>query len=171
MTQFICDKCDAEFEKKSLYDRHMIMLHPEPAPSAVAIETALGKVRFPKSRDQLVIAAAPNRELEAIFRSLPDKQYRDAAEVARAFSALRSPEDKSEYQSGINGGIGTAESLSAARIARLFSGIEFPASSDDLKAYARPNASDEEMQLVERFPDHTYHDLKEVVRELGNVSR
>lgn len=91
MAQFECEICGAGFEQKSRYERHMMTSHPPRAPSAADIEKALAGVSFPKRHDELVQAASgADENVLEILEELPDKEYRDAADVARAFGELRS---------------------------------------------------------------------------------
>lgn len=169
MAQFSCDTCGETFDQKSRYERHKMTSHPPQAPSAADLEKALGGVDFPKRRDELV-EAAEGDEIKRILEDLPDKQYRDAAEVARAFGERRSHEKKPEYQPSKKGGAQAMNAPSAARIASLFSGLDFPASSKKLKSYAQDRASDEEMRVIEKFHDHTYRDMSDVAKEVGRVT-
>lgn len=59
---------------------------------------------------------------------------------------------------------------SAARIASLFAGMRFPASGEELKDYARPNATEQEMQTLEKFGDHIYNSMADVTKELDGVA-
>ncbi|MDW5375338.1 DUF2795 domain-containing protein [Halomonas sp. HP20-15] len=68
------------------------------------------------------------------------------------------------------GGQRAMQAPSAARIASLFAGIDFPVDGDDLKRYARPNASEPEMQTLEKFGGHTYRSMADVTQELERVS-
>lgn len=173
MAQFTCEICGAGFDQKSRYERHMLTSHPQPAPTAADLEKALKGVDFPKNRDDLV--AAVEGEITEIIRALPDQQYRDAAEVARAFGELRSRQKKPTHQPSKKGG---AEAMqghamkapSAARITSVFSGMDFPASGEELKQHARENAAEDELQAIERFGDHTYRSMADVAREIGKVS-
>lgn len=62
------------------------------------------------------------------------------------------------------------ESPSAARLASLFSNINFPVNGRELKEFARNKAGDEEMEIIEKFGDHIYHSMRDVAEELGKVS-
>ncbi|SEM08156.1 DUF2795 domain-containing protein [Halomonas daqiaonensis] len=171
MGQFVCEICGDEFEQKSRYERHMQTSHPRQAVSAADIERALRGVAFPKERSELIEAIDDdNREVRGIVERLPAREYRDAAEVARAFGELRSHQKLPDNQPSKTGGERAMQAPSAARFASLFAGMEFPASRDELKAHARTRASDEEMQTLERFGEHTYDSMAEVTKELARVS-
>lgn len=173
MARHRCEICGAEFDTLSEYRRHMQTSHPERAPSAADLEHALSGVSYPASRDALARAARDgNAEgIAEIVEELPDRDYRDAADVARAFGGLRAHEDKPDDQPGKRGGEAAMQtgSLSAGRLASLFSGLRFPASAEDLKAHARSEASNPEMDLVARLPDRRYGDMSDVAKAFGEV--
>ncbi|MDX1676193.1 DUF2795 domain-containing protein [Arsukibacterium sp.] len=174
MAQFSCDICDATFEQKSRLERHMLTSHPKQAISAADLEKALKGIEFPASRDELLDAIDNNDEragdIAEIIKSLPEQQYRDAAEVSRAFGGLRSHQEKPDDQPSKKGGARAMEVASAANIASVFAGIDFPASGDELKQFARDNANDEQMAIIKQFSDKTYHSMKDVAKEFGRVS-
>lgn len=170
MAQFTCGICGAEFEQKSRFERHLMTSHPTSAPTAADLEKALKGINFPTNREGLVAAAKPDQEIVAILRELPDQEYRDAAEVARAFGETRSHQKKPDYQPSRKGGTEAMKAPSAAKIASIFSGVDFPASGEELKEYARKNAGAEEAEVVERFGDHTFRDMADIAKELGRVS-
>ncbi|WP_277809730.1 DUF2795 domain-containing protein [Chromohalobacter canadensis] len=175
MAQFRCEICGEEFEQKSRYEQHMQTSHPKQAVSAADIEKALKGVDFPKTRDKLIDAVDEDaQQVREILGRLPDKEYRDAAEVARAFGELRTHEKAPSNQPSKTGGQHAMQTSSsepsAARFASLFSGIDFPVDGDELKRYASPNASEQEKQILEKFGGHTYHSMADVTRELERVS-
>ncbi|MDX1648467.1 MAG: DUF2795 domain-containing protein, partial [Myxococcota bacterium] len=105
-----------------------------------------------------------------VLAELPERTYRDAAEVARALGALRRHEAKPSHAPSRLGGERALEAPSAARVASLLRGIDFPASGAELRAHARGEASEEEMALLERFGEGPFHDMAEVEEELGRVT-
>lgn len=168
MAPFICEICGDEFEQKSRYEQHMQTSHPRQAVSAADIEKALAGVTFPKGRKALCDAIDDDdREVRRIVEQLPAREYRDAAEVARAFGELRTHERLPDDQPSKTGGEQAMQAPSAARFASLFAGLRFPASRDELKAHARGQASEEEMQTLETFGEHTYYSMADVAKELG----
>lgn len=173
MARHRCDICGARFDTLSEYRRHMQTSHPDRAPSAADLEHALSGVDYPASRDGLARHARDRgaEEIAEIVEALPDRDYHDAADVARAFGGLRAREDKPTDQPGKRGGAAAmrTRSISAARFASLFSGIDFPASAGDLKSHARGAASDPEMDLISRLPDRRYRDMADVVKAFGEV--
>lgn len=173
MGTFTCEICGQEFEQKSKYERHMLTSHPERAPSSADLEAALQGIEFPQSRPGLIEAASANEassELLDILRELPDQEYRDSAEVARALGEIRSHQRKSSHQPSKLGGARAMDSLSAARLATLFSGLDFPASANDLQEHARNQASDEEMEIIRKFRSGRYADMADVSKELGRIT-
>ena len=171
MARFICDICGDEFEQRSRYEQHRQTSHPRQAVSAADIEKALKGVTFPQGRDALCEAIDDeDREVRRIVARLPAGEYRDAAEVARAFGELRSHETLPDDQPSKTGGERALQAPSAARFASLFAGLRFPASRDELKAHARGRASDEELRTLEAFGEHTYESMADVARELGRVT-
>lgn len=170
MAQFTCEICGAEFEQKSRYERHMLTSHPKQAVSAADIEKSLKGVDFPKTRSELVDTLSDShREVGAIIQRLPEHEYRDAAEVARAFGELRTHENAPDNQPSKTGGERAMQAPSAARFASLFAGMRFPANREELMNHARPNASEQEMHILKKFGDHGYHSMADVTHELQKI--
>lgn len=171
MAQFVCEICGAGFEQKSRYEQHMQTSHPERAVSAADIEKALKGVEFPKARSELADAVSDDdREVRDIIKQLPEQEYRDAAEVARAFGELTTHEKAPDNQPSKTGGQRAMEAPSAARFASLFAGMSFPSSREELMNHARSKASEQEMQTLEKFGDHTYNSMADVTKELDRVT-
>lgn len=172
MAQFECEVCGQGFEQKSRYEAHMATSHPEQALSAADIEKSLQGIDFPKSKDELMtyVKEKSNERLVSLVERLPGKEFRDAAEVARSFGELRSHEEKPSHQPSEKGGQEAIKSVSAAKIASLFSGIEFPASNKELRQYAEDKASKEELAVIKKFPNRTYKDMSDVAKAFGAVS-
>lgn len=173
MAQHRCEICGAEFGTLSEFRRHMQTSHPERAPSAADLEQALSGIAYPASRDALAGHARDSGadEIADILEELPDREYRDAADVARAFGGIRAHEEKPTDQPSLRGGKEAMQpgSLSAARVASLFSGMEFPASAEDLASHASAQAGDREMDLISRLPDRRYGDMADVAKAFGEV--
>lgn len=172
MAQFNCEICGAGFEQKSAYERHMQTSHPPQAVSAADIEKALKNVKFPTMRADLeqAVSGEKQEEIRKIIQQLPAREYRDAAEVARAFGELRTHQAAPDNQPSKTGGQRAMQAPSAARFASLFAGIDFPASQADLKDHARTKASEEEMRTLEQFGDRTYNSMADVTSELGRIT-
>ncbi len=173
MARHRCEICGAEFDTLSEYRRHMQTSHPERAPSAADLEQALSGMAYPASRDALARHARDSDAdgIADILGELPDREYRDAADVARAFGGIRAHDEKPTDQPSRRGGEAAmqTEAISAARAASLFSGMEFPASAEDLRSHARAQASDCEMDVVSRLPDRRYSDMTDVAQAFGEV--
>lgn len=173
MARHRCEICGAEFDTPSEYRRHMQTSHPERAPSAADLEQALSGIAYPASRDALVRHARDSGAdgIADILEELPDREYRDAADVARAFGGIRAHEEKPSDQPSRRGGKAAmqTDAISAARAASLFSGMEFPASAEDLRSCARAQASDGEMGLISRLPDRRYSDMADVAKAFSEV--
>jgi len=172
MARHRCNICGAEFDTLSEYRRHMQTSHPERAPSAADLESAIGGIGFPALPARLAehARARGSRAVAEILDDLPRREYRDAAEVARAFGEMRSHQGKPRHQPSERGGTAAMEALSAARIASLFEGVSFPASRDDLADHVRDRARDEEVKVIERLPDRRYSDMADVERGFGEVA-
>ena len=90
---FVCPYCDEVFDEHTRYERHLVAAHPPQAPSAADLELAVKGVKYPRSRDELVryaeeIAHA-KREIVELLRALPERPYRNAADLAVAFGELK----------------------------------------------------------------------------------
>lgn len=142
--QFTCVICADGFEQKSRLERHMATSHPPSAPSAADVEKALLGIQYPKSKEALVEYVSQklstvHKDLFGLIESLPNRTYRDSAEVAIAFGELKSGKGfRSAKQAEVTeqpskkGGKAAVKSISAATIAKALSGIEFPKTKDSL---------------------------------------
>ncbi|BBI62782.1 hypothetical protein HSBAA_40880 [Vreelandella sulfidaeris] len=110
-----------------------------------------------------------DREVRAIIQQLPAKEYRDAAELARAFGELRTHEKAPDNQPSKTGGERAMEAPSAARFASLFAGITFPANREQLINHAGSKASENEMQILKQFGNHHYQSMADITQELKKV--
>ena len=148
-SQFTCQICGQGFEQKSRLERHVITSHPEPAPSAADVEKALAGIRFPKSKDEIISYISSRQkepkvkeeELFDLIESLPDRTYRDSAEVAIAIGEKKSGRKKirntqevesSEPPSKKGGRMAASSSISAATLAKALSGIDLPQSKEKI---------------------------------------
>jgi Protein of unknown function (DUF2795) len=194
-SQFTCAICSQGFEQKSKLERHMETSHPPSAPSAADVEKALAGIDYPKSKQDLVqyILQKSNTvgsDLVQLIQSLPERNYRDSAEVAIALGEIKSgkgtrtaKEAESKKQPGKKGGKMAAQVFSAATIAKALSGIDFPKSKDGIRNYARKNLykiTTKEQQhqlqpevsvldLLNRIPERKYNDMADVEREAARV--
>jgi hypothetical protein len=188
--QFTCSVCGDGFEQKSALERHMATSHPPRAPSAADIEKVLSGIQYPKSNEDLVQYASQKlstigKDLFDLIKSLPPRTYRDSADVAIAFGELKSGkkvrtagEVQASEQPSKKGGRAAviSSSISAATIAKVLSGIDFPKSKDGLREYAKENISKAEVQDIEtlmnifdELPAREYTNMADVEREVGRI--
>jgi hypothetical protein len=194
-SQFTCSICGQGFEQRSKLERHMETSHPPPAPSAADIEKALAGINYPKSRDELVQYASRKSstmgdDLIQLIESLPERNYRDSAEVAIALGEVKSgkgirsaEEIESNEPPSKKGGKVAAQVFSAATIAKVLSGIDFPKSKEGIKRYARQNLtsfmarkqqktaepSEAILDLLDKIPVKQYTNMADVEREAARV--
>ncbi len=188
--QFTCSVCGDGFEQKSALERHMATSHPPRAPSAADIEKVLSGIQYPKTKEDLVQYASQKlstigKDLFDLIKSLPPRIYRDSADVAIALGELKSgkkvrtaAEVQASEQPSKKGGRAAviSSSISAATIAKVLSGIDFPKSKDGLKEYAKENISKAEVEDIEallnvfdELPSREYTNMADVEREVGRI--
>ena len=191
-SQFTCSVCGDGFEQKSALERHMATSHPPRAPSAADIEKVLSGIQYPKTKEDLVQYAYASQKLSTIgkdlfdlIKSLPPRTYRDSADVAIALGELKSgkkvrtaAEVQASEQPSKKGGRAAviSSSISAATIAKVLSGIDFPKSKDGLKEYAKENISKAEVEDIEallkvfdELPSREYTNMADVEHEVGRI--
>ena len=190
-SQFTCSICGNGFEQKSTLERHMATSHPPQAPSAADVERVLSGIEYPKTKEDLVQytsqkSSTIGQELFELIKSLPERTYRDSAEVAIALGELKSgkkvrsaKEVGASEQPSKRGGWAavTSLSISAATIAKVLSGIDFPKSKNNLKEYAgyQLRKADEIedsktiMDIIDSLPDREYSNMAEVEHEIGKI--
>src|SRR6266498_3395326 len=95
MAQFVCEQCGEGFAQRSRYERHVAASHPPRAVTAADVEKALAGIDFPRRKRELVEHATrrvpKGSEVLRALERLPDRAYRDAAEVAVAFGEAKAP--------------------------------------------------------------------------------
>jgi hypothetical protein len=166
--------------------RHTDTAHPPSAPSAADIERLLKGVRYPKSKDELEDvakqrASSGSPELLMLIGSLPDRTYRDSADVAVALGELKSGKQPRSASSiarleapSKKGGRSALKSpkISAARIARVLKGITFPKSKSGIIAHVRKqddSKKEEIISVLRRISDKKYQNLVQLEKEIGKV--
>jgi hypothetical protein len=168
----------------------MATSHPPQAPSAADIEKVLAGIQYPKTKQDLIQYASQKvstigKDVYDLIKSLPSRTYRDSADVAVALGELKSgkkmrsaEEIKASEQPGKKGGRTAARSsVSAAAIAKVLSGIDFPKRKNSLKEYAEKNISkvefsgdpNEILDVIDKLPDREYHDMADVEKSVGKT--
>lgn len=186
MSQFTCTLCGDGFDQKSRYERHMATAHPPSALTAADVEKALAGIQFPGHRDKIVDFAAgsfgPGSEVLRALEALPDREYRDAADVAIAFGEskgagpVRTAEQvaATEAPSRKGGRAAATEAPSAAAVAAILGGIDFPKPKEYLLEYARRHEDALEdpapvLRVIDDLPDREYRSMADVETEVGKV--
>ena len=189
MSQFTCSICGQSFEQKSRLERHLATSHPPQAPSAVDVEKVLSGIQYPKSKQDLVQyvtqkVSTVGQDLFDLIKSLPSRTYRDSADVAEALGESKSGKEvrtaeeisKSEQPSKKGGRTAATSSVSAAAIAKVLSGIDFPKRKSSLKEYAKKKVSNIEVEdpntildIIDKLPDREYNNMADVEKSVGSV--
>jgi hypothetical protein len=167
----------------------MVTSHPERAPSAADIEKALYGIQYPKTKEQLVEHARQQQqqifdnEVLRLVKSLPERTYRDSADVAIALGEVKTrqvrtaAEAAETEQPSIRGGKAAAsESVSSVAVAKVLSGVDFPKSKDELKDYAQKHMTKVEVadpkeiiNVIDRLPERKYTNMADVEESVGEV--
>ena len=188
-SQFTCQICGQGYEQKSRLERHILTSHPEPAPSAANVEKVLSGIKFPKSKDEILSYTSSkqetkvNEDLLDLIQNLPERIYRDSAEVAIALGEsksgkkVRSAEEVENTEpASKKGGKRAVMSVSASTLAKSLSGIDLPQSKENInKSISRNIANmDKESQskilkIFENLPKKDYKDMAEIEKELGRI--
>ena len=167
--------------------------HPPSAPSAADIERALAGINYPKSKQDLVQyisqkSSTVGPDLAQLVHSLPERNYRDSVEVTIALGEIKTgkrirtaEEAESREPPSKKGGKVAAQVFSAAAIAKVLSGIDFPKSKESIRKYAQKNLASfttkEQKQqqpeaiidLLDRIPEKQYNNMADVEREAARV--
>ena len=166
----------------------MATSHPERAPSAADIEKALSGIQYPRTKEELVNYAASqqvsDKDLVDIINSLPSRIYRDSAEVAIALGevkqkqGIKSAEEvaKSEAPGTKGGRAAATSSVSAATVAKVLSGVDFPKNKGHLREYAQKHMKDVEvadpqriLRVIDSLPDRKYQNMADVEKSVGQL--
>jgi len=161
--RYICETDGRVFETRSAYRRHLQTSHPESAVSAADLEHAVVGVDYPADRRSLKQQAKQNEADEKtldVIDTLPDREFRDAADLATAFQASVTGEGRRPQQAPSTKAL---QSTSAAALAKLLEGIDLPARAPEIRKHAEKNGADRSMLAwIESMPDRNYKDLAEV---------
>jgi hypothetical protein len=172
MAQFKCEICDLGFEQKSKLEQHKKTSHPEKALSAADLQGHLRGINYPATKNDLInhSPVLEDHSLTRLIERLPEQTYRDSAEVSRALGQVISHEDKPSDQPSRKGGKESMKSASASKFASLFSGEEFPKTTDEVKKIVDKKGTKELSQLVESFPKKEFKDMAELEKSFGRAS-
>jgi hypothetical protein len=189
-SQFTCHVCGQGFEQKSRLERHILTSHPEPAPSASDVEKALSGIKYPKSKEEIIdyITARPQikvkKELIDLIQNLPERTYRDSAEVAIALGEIKSGKkiksakevEKTESPGKKGGKVAATSSISAATLAKALSGIDLPQYQENISKHVNKNIvkmnkdiQTDIMKIFRRLPKKEYKDMAEIEKELSKI--
>lgn len=184
--QFTCPFCGKGYDQKSRIQRHIETAHPPSAPSAADVERVLKGIKYPKTKDDLFEIAmqrisATSPDLWGLIDSLPNRNYRDSAEVAIALGELKSrkrPRSSAKISKldapNIKGGRRALESrkISASRIAKLLKGINFPKSKKSIILHVskqRDSEREKVISILSRISSKKYQNLIQVQKEVSRV--
>jgi hypothetical protein len=187
-SQFTCQICGKGFEQKSRLERHVLTSHPKPAPSAADVEKVLTGIKYPKSKDEIInyVSREPKmkEELLNLIESLPERRYRDSAEIAIALGEIksgkkiRSPKEIefTEPPSKKGGRMAATYSISAATLAKALAGIDLPQSKENINKYVNKNIAKmnkdiqtDMMKIFKRLPKKDYKDMADIEKELSKI--
>jgi len=178
--QFTCPFCGKGYDQKSRIQRHIETPHPPSAPSAADVERVLKGIKYPKTKDELFEIAmqrisATSPDLLGLIDSLPNRNYRDSAEVAIALGELKSrirPRSAAKISQldapSIKGGRRALESrkISASRIAKLLKGISFPKSKKSIILHVSKQRDSEGKSYL-----HLEQNLEQKISEFNTSSK
>lgn len=190
-SQFTCQICGQGYEQKSRLERHVLTSHPKPAPSAVDVEKALSRIRFPKSKDEIISYVKSTQEPKIVeeesfnlLQNLPERTYRDSAEVAIAIGEIKSGKkvrsakevEKTEPPSKKGGKKAVTSVVSAATLAKALSGIDLPQSKENIINYVEKNRPEfrkdihqDIVKIFKRIPKKGYKDMANIEKELSKI--
>ena len=124
------------------------------------------------------------KDLFDLIKSLPNRTYRDSAEVAIALGELKSGKgfrtakqaERAEQPSKKGGKAAVKSSISAAAIAKSLSGIDFPKTKRGLKQYVQKHISKARVKdpkailtIIDQIADKNYNDMAEVEQAIGKI--
>jgi hypothetical protein len=184
-SQFRCTFCGKGFEQRSKLKRHIDTAHPPSAPSAADVQRILRGVKYPKAKQELEQVAlqrvsSGSPQLLMLIGSLPDRIYRDSAEVGVALGELlsgRRPRSAAQIAKleppSKKGGRSALRSplISAAKIASMLKGINFPESKRGILTHIRKKyvSSEPNISVLRRIPNKSYRNMADLEKEIGKV--
>lgn len=171
MIQFTCPQCHREFTAQSSYEEHLLKAHPKYPATAAHIDKLVRDVEFPVTTRELedALKARGETTLLPLLDSLPDQQFRQADELTELLGKLDSYQPDPGYQAPLKSDLQAEKPLAASHVASMFEGLSFPASSQDVREYARAHVSEEELALIEQIREQDYQSLSEVEEEYQRV--
>ena len=116
------------------------------------------------------------RKEQVPLKPLMKGTFPDKEEIPMALEVKQL--SKEEYPGGKGGKVGgkvaATASTSAAGIAKMLSGIEFPKDKNELVDYAKENkskvkSSDEIIEVIKELPDRKYHNMVDIEKALGEI--
>jgi hypothetical protein len=163
--------------------------HPPSAPSTADIEKVLSGIEYPKTKEGLVEYVSQKHaimgdDVYSLIESLPSRTYRDSAEVAIALGELKSGKAfrtanmvaKSEQPSKKGGKAAVTKSVSAAAVAKVLAGIDFPKTKRSLIQYAKKNVpktqvhhSTDILDVIDQLPERKYDNMADVERSIRDI--
>lgn len=108
----------------------------------------------------------------------PSKEEKDQQSIAEAAEVKHLSREEAPGRRGgkVGGEAAATRAPSAAAVAKLLSGIDFPKRKDELKQYAKRHASqagisDTEavVNVLDKLPDKQYTDMADVEKSVGQV--
>ena len=190
-SQFTCQICGQGYEQKSRLERHVLTSHPKPAPSAADVEKVLSGIRFPKSKDEIISYITSRQEpkmveeeLFNLIQNLPERRYRDSAEVAIAIGEIKSEkkvrsakEVENTESPSKKGGKRTVNAVvSVATLAKALSGIDLPKSKENIIQYVKKNRvkiskdmHQDILEIFKRLAKKDYKDMADIEKELSKI--
>jgi Protein of unknown function (DUF2795) len=109
------------------------------------------------------------------LKPLLEGEFPTKAEQPMAAEVKQLSKEESPGRGGKVGGlVAAAMSPSAASIAKILSGADFPTKKKDLIEHAEANksklyAAEEVIQVIRKLPDRTYNDMADVEKAVGEV--
>jgi hypothetical protein len=184
--QFNCPFCGDGYNQKSKLQRHIQTAHPPSAPSVADVQRLLKGITYPKTKEELFEIATQKMfttspDVLSFIHSLPERNYRDSAEVAVALGELKSGKrlrsaatmSKLEAPSKKGGTIALkSRKISAAGIASVLKGITFPKSKRGIIMHVRKQddpKKEEIISILRRISDKEYQKLVQVEKEIGKL--